>query len=237
MGLGDTGIVKKVLIVRGGWPGHQPIETSNIFLAFLEANGFEIRIAESTSIYTDVEYMSHVDLIIQVITFGDLQESEAEGLIAAVTNGAGFIGWHGGVLASFATSEKYQHMIGAKFVSHPGKIEAERVGDATDWFVNHRYNFTEAGKSHEITKGISDFDLLTEQYWLLHDPYMEILATTTQAVRPGDPWHKAVRSPAIWTRLWGEGRIFVITAGHDVEIVQNENVKKIIEQGILWATR
>ena len=40
---------------------------------------------------------------------------------------------------------------------------------------------------HPITQGISDFELTTEQYWVLHDDYNDVLATTTQAVREWDP--------------------------------------------------
>jgi hypothetical protein len=32
-----------------------------------------------------------------------------------------------------------------------------------------------------------DLDLVTEQYWVL-DNYIDVLATTTQAVREWDPW-------------------------------------------------
>ena len=84
---------------------------------------------------------------------------------------------------------------------------------------------------HPITAGISDFQLVTEQYWVLCDSYIDVLATTTQPVRPWDPWTRPVTSPAIWTRQWGHGRIFVTTAGHRVEILQDANVRTIIERG------
>ncbi|BAS12439.1 hypothetical protein AHiyo8_07420 [Arthrobacter sp. Hiyo8] len=35
----------------------------------------------------------------------------------------------------------------------------------------------------------------------------------------------------------GEGRIFVSTPGHRVDILENPNVKTIIERGLLWASR
>ena len=47
----------------------------------------------------------------------------------------------------------------------------------------------------------------------------------------------SVRSIFTTTYEGVNGGAVHITAGHDVEIVQNENVQKIIEQGILWATR
>lgn len=46
---------------------------------------------------------------------------------------------------------------------------------------------TPAADEHPITTGIGDFDLVTEQYWVLADDYVDVLATTTQAVRAWDP--------------------------------------------------
>jgi uncharacterized protein len=92
-------------------------------------------------------------------------------------------------------------------------------------------------KAHPITAGIDDFDLVTEQYWVLSDAYIDVLATTTQQVRAWDPWHREVTSPAIWTRLWGRGKIFVATPGHSLDILENPNVRTIIERGLLWASR
>ena len=85
--------------------------------------------------------------------------------------------------------------------------------------------------------GLDDFELYTEQYWVLADDYIDVLATTTLAARPEDPWHRPVVSPAIWTRTWGEGRIFVCTPGHRVEVLQDENVRTLVERGLLWASR
>jgi type 1 glutamine amidotransferase len=90
---------------------------------------------------------------------------------------------------------------------------------------------------HPITAGLGDFDLVTEQYWVLTDDYIDVLATTTQAVREWDPWHRPVTSPAIWTRQWGQGRIFVATPGHHVDILENPSVNTIIKRGLLWASR
>ena len=43
--------------------------------------------------------------------------------------------------------------------------------------------------------------------------------------------------PAVWTRLWGRGRIVVTTPGHTPDILEHPSVRTIIERGMLWATR
>ena len=77
---------------------------------------------------------------------------------------------------------------------HPGKHPDERHGDASDNYVPYRVELTDAGREHPITAGVPDFELTTEQYWVLADDYIDVLATTTQAVRSWDPWTRPVTS-------------------------------------------
>jgi type 1 glutamine amidotransferase len=226
---------RRALIVRGGWDGHQPIESTELFIPFLESSGFEVRVEESPAVYADATYMPTVDLIVQSNTMNTIEDAELKGLISAVQAGAGLAGWHGGIADSYRNSSDYLHFIGGQFASHPGKAPEERVGEQSDNYVPHKIKITEAGREHPVTHGIGDFELVTEQYWVLHDDYLDVLATTTQAVRPWDPWTRPVTSPAIWTRQWGKGRIFVSTPGHRVEILENPKVRTIIERGLLWA--
>jgi type 1 glutamine amidotransferase len=84
---------------------------------------------------------------------------------------------------------------------------------------------------------VGDFDVLSEQYWVLSDDYNDVLATTTHPTRPDRPWSRPVTCPAIWTRSWGRGRVFVATPGHDLETLRNPAVRTVIQNGMLWASR
>jgi uncharacterized protein len=228
---------KRALVVRGGWDGHMPVETTNVFIPYLQEHGFEVRIENGTTIYTDAAYLDTVDLIVQVVTMSTIEPDEFAGLQRAVLNGTGMAGWHGGIADSYRNNADYLHMIGGQFAHHAGKDPAERTDDQEDNYIPYTVHITELGKTHPITEGIDDFDLVTEQYWVLSDEYDDVLATTTQAVRPWDAWNRPVTAPAIWTRQWGKGRIFVSAPGHRIEVVENPNVKTIIERGMLWAAR
>ena len=228
--------MKQALVVRGGWDGHQPIETTDIFIPFLEQNGFKVRIENSPAIYADAEFMACVDLIQQTNTMNTIEKEEFAGLQAAIVNGTGFGGWHGGIVDSYRNSSDYLQMLGGQFASHPGKLPEERIDGQSDNFVPFTVNMTDLGKAHPITSDLSDFDLVTEQYWILHDDYNDVLATTTQKVRSGDPWSREITSPVIWTRNWGKGKIFVTTCGHNLEVVLDKNVRTVIERGLLWAS-
>ena len=229
---------RRALIVRGGWDGHQPVETTESVIPFLEANGFELRVEESTAVYADPDYMAGVDLIVQTNTMSTIADDELAGLIAAVRNGTGMGGWHGGIADSYRDSADYLHMIGGQFAHHAAKAPKDQLaGEQADNYLTYTVNIVPARAEHPIVAGISDFVLTTEQYWVLSDDYNDVLATTTVAARPFDPWHRPVTTPAVWTREWGAGRIFVCTAGHRLEILDDPHVRTIVERGLLWAAR
>lgn len=228
---------KRALVVRGGWDGHQPVEATELFLPFLRENGFEVRVEESAAVYADTEYLAGVDLIVQCNTMTTIEQKEFEGLRGAVEAGTGLAGWHGGIADSYRNNSDYLHLIGGQFACHPGKHPDELTSEPSDNYVPYRVNILPEAADHPIVAGLDDFDLVTEQYWVLTDDYIDVLATTTQAVRPWDPWNRPVTSPAIWTRQWGAGRIFVSTPGHRVEVLEDPNVRTVIERGMLWASR
>src|SRR5699024_1086183 len=232
-----TGTSRVALVVRGGWDGHQPVEATDMFIPFLERSGFSVRIEDSPAIYADAEYMATVDLIVQCNTMSTIERAQFEGLRAAIEAGTGMAGWHGGIADSYRNESDYLTLIGGQFGCHPGKHPDERTGEQSDNYVPHTVNMLPEAASHPITTGISDFDLVTEQYWVLADDYIDVLATTTQKVREWDPWHREITSPAIWTRQWGKGRIFVATPGRRVEVLEDPNVRTVIERGMLWAAR
>jgi type 1 glutamine amidotransferase len=228
---------RTALVVRGGWEGHQPIEATDLFIPHLEKHGYQIRIEESPAVYADAEVMAGTDLILQCMTMSSIERDEIDGLRAAVAAGTGLAGWHGGIADSYRDTSDYLQLIGGQFACHPGKHPSERTGEQSDNYVPYTVTMLPAAAGHPITAGIADFDLVTEQYWVLSDAYNDVLATTTQAVRDWDPWHRPVPSPAIWTRQWGAGRIFVTTVGHRVEVLEQPSVRTVIERGLLWAAR
>ncbi|MGV9498232.1 ThuA domain-containing protein [Streptomyces sp. NPDC003642] len=228
---------KRALVVRGGWEGHEPVKATELFLPFLRDNGYAVRVEESTDVYADTAEMARTDLVVQCVTMSQIAPDELAGLSSAVVAGTGFTGWHGGIADSFRASAEYLHLVGGQFATHPGREPCERRGEAADNFLPHTIAVTEAGRTHPVTAGVEDFELHTEQYWVLHDDLVDVLATTTHPVRSWEPWHRPVTSPAVWTRHWGAGRIVVTTPGHSLDVLEHPQVRTIIERGMLWATR
>jgi uncharacterized protein len=226
------------LIVRGGWDGHEPVQTTDSFIPFLTEHDYQVRVEDSTKIYADADYMATVDLVVQVVTMSTIEADELKGLRTAIANGTGMAGWHGGIADSYRNSADYLQLIGGQFAHHQAKARPEELkGGAGDNFVRYTVNIVDDQKDHPIVAGIEDFELETEQYWVLSDAYNDVLATTTIPARDFDAWHRPITCPAIWTRQWGQGKVFVCTPGHQLSVVEDPSVRTIIERGLLWVTR
>ena len=227
---------KLALVVRGGWEGHQPVETTDLFIPFLESSGYSVQVHDSPSVYADEDATAHADLIVQAVSMSTISAEELTGLRRAVEAGTGLAGWHGGITGSFDEPGYFQ-LIGGTFAHHPVRDPATSRGDMDDNYLPHTIVVAPGAAEHPIMAGIHDFELNTEQYWVLSDEYNEVLATTTLATRPWDAWREPVTCPAIWTRRWGDGRVFVCTPGHRVEVLEDANVRAIVGRGMLWASR
>jgi type 1 glutamine amidotransferase len=93
------------------------------------------------------------------------------------------------------------------------------------------------GAASPIVEGIKDFSVRTEQYYLHLDPVVNVLATTEiETVGP----HSAngpVSMPVVYTKLWGEGRVFYFSVGHNDYLFDIPEVSEITRRGLLWAAK
>lgn len=217
---------RKALVVRGGWEGHEPVPATELFIPFLKDSGFEVTVEDTLEVYADADFMRSVDLVVQCWTMGEILPAEVDGLRAAIERGTGFAGWHGGIIDSFRMMSDYLHLMGAQFAAHPND------------FVHHTVQIVPEHAEHEIVRGLdSQFSLNTEQYWVLSDELNEVLATTTIPAGEATPWDRDIKSPVVWTRRWGSGKIFVSTIGHQVSDFDVPQVLEITQRGLLWAAR
>jgi len=227
---------KECLIVRGGWPGHDPARATEVFIPFLERAGYRIDIEDTPEVYADAPTMARYDLVVQCLTMGSATVDEVAGLRQAVASGVGLAGWHGGLIDSFRASPDYLQLIGAQFAAHPHAPE-DRGRTDVEAYRDYTVTLTPSGVDHPVTAGAADFRIVTEQYWVLTDGLNDILATSQLVPGDGDEWHGAVTMPVTWARHWGEGRIFGTALGHTVDVLERAEVRGVIEQGMLWASR
>jgi type 1 glutamine amidotransferase len=217
---------KNALIVYGGWEGHTPKESAEVFAPALERQGFSITRADTLETYGDADLLNKMDVIVPIWTAGQLEKEQWQNLSNAVhQHGVGVAGFHAGVLDAFRSLPPFQFMIGGQWVAHPGNQEPQYTVEITD-------------RSHPITQGLDDFVLRnTEQYYLHVDPGVHQLAQTTFTGDHGDTsqYPPGTVMPYAWTRAWGKGRIFVAAWGHTHHDFEVPEAKQLVERGMLWA--
>ena len=214
--------MRKALVVWGGWLGHEPKQCADIFVPILEQEGFEVEVADTLDVYLDTEKMQALSLVVPIWTMGTITREQEKGLLDAIKSGVGIAGWHGGMGDAFRQNTEYQFIVGGQWVSHPDGI--------TDYIVNI--------VDHEdpITRGISDFAMHSEQYYMHVDPGNRVLATTTFD-SPAAPWIKGTVMPVVWKRMWGKGRVFYSSLGHVAADFDVPEAREIQRRGMLWAAR
>jgi uncharacterized protein len=216
--------MKKALMVWGGWDGHEPQQSVEVFAPFLREQGYDVEISDNMDVYTDEAKMNALSLIVPVWTMGEISGEQWAGLNKAVKSGVGLAGWHGGMCDSFRGNTEYQFMTGGQWVAHPGNI------------IDYTVNITD--REHEITRGINDFAMNSEQYYMHVDPGVRVLATTTfSGEHEGIGWIKDVVMPTVWTKMWGEGRVFYCALGHVAKDLQVPEVREIVQRGMMWASK
>lgn len=214
--------MKRALIFRGGWEGHEPVQTSDMVAGELRKRGMEVNIFDQQECLLDPELETKYDVIIPVWTMGTLIPEASAALRKAVLNGVGLGGWHGGMCDAFREDTEYQFMTGGQWVAHPGNV------------IDYRVEIT--GRD-PIVDGIGDFDMHSEQYYMQVDPGNEVLAVTrfNGAVCP---WIDGTVMPVVWKRRYGKGKVFYSSLGHVAEdFCRTPQSLEIAVRGILWAAR
>lgn len=206
--------MKKALIVSGGWEGHHPHEVADILAGQLRQHDFDVTCADTLDAYKSLP-LPEFDLIVPNWTMGEIERDQLQPLLDAVRGGVGLAGLHGGMNDAFRSEPDYQFMTGGQWVAHPGND-----GVAYMVYID--------GAPSPITEGLTDFQVVSEQYYLHVDPAITTLATT----RFGE-----VVMPVAYTKMWGEGRVFYCSLGHKPDIVQMPQTLMLMTRGMLWAAK
>jgi type 1 glutamine amidotransferase len=211
---------KKVLFVWGGWMGHEPDKCRDIFVPWMESEGAKVTVLDTLEAYITLDLKKDIDLIVQAWTMGTIAGNQEKALLEAVKSGVGLAGWHGGLGDSFRNNTEYQFMVGGQWVAHPGGV------------IDYRVNITD--HKDPVTKGLSDFDMHSEQYYVHVDPNVKVLATTTFTDKNAS-WIGGNIVPVVWKKVYGKGRVFYSSLGHVAADFKVPEALEIQKRGIRWA--
>lgn len=207
------------MLVYGGWQGHRPWEFADYAIEYL-LKGHEVVRSECLDVLTP-QALAGVDVLIPIWTHGELTGSQETAIVDAVEQGMGLFAWHG-TASAFTSSRAFKFLLGGHFVDHPG-------GDT----VRYRVRFL---NDDPLSAGLPDLDVVSEQYYLLIDPAVTVVADT-EIVGQGKSWLTGVNMPVAWRREWGKGRVFYCALGHHREDLLAPTVTKLLRRAVTWTIR
>lgn len=214
---------KKALVFYGGWDGHEPAAVSKRIERILSSFGMQVNRTASQEPLGDLDYLCSLDLIVPVWTMGSIEHEHVVNVSRAVGSGTGMAGCHGGMCDAFRDSVLWQSITGGNWVSHPG-------GDGVTYTVRV------TDPSHPVTRGIEQFEITSEQYYLHVDPAVHTLAVTSF---PTVHWYHSTNGtvdvPQMWVKSWGFGRVFYSALGHHDDVFLIPEAEETLKRGLAWA--
>ena len=214
---------KKILFTYGGWEGHEPEKFVKYLVPWLKQEGAQVLLHSNLDPYTDKVLMDTIDLVLQIFTMSKISEEQERGLLEAIQrNGTGMAGWHGGMCDAFRANPNYQYMTGGQWVAHPGGVID--------------YDVKIVDFEDEVTRGLENFPMHSEQYYMHIDPNVKVLATT-RFNGEINSWINGCVIPVAWKKMFGKGRVFYTSLGHNLDHVTAQPAAiEMLQRGIKWAS-
>jgi uncharacterized protein len=210
---------KRVLLLYGGWEGHKPERFANFAENELLGDFNVVRSQDLGMLHPDV--LAGFDLLVPIWTFGDITDTQETALLNTVANGMGIVAWHGNA-SSFLNSRPHKFMLGGQFVGHLG-------GNNVTYTIKFLGN-------DPLVDGLEDITITSEQYYLLIDPAVKVLAVTHIDGGSMD-WVSGVQMPVAWKRQWGKGRVFYSALGHTLDVLAQPSITTLLSRALRWACR
>lgn len=172
---------------------------------------FKVTRAHDDLSVLDGDRLSPYDVVVLYYTRGELTGAQRDGLTSFVAAGKGFVGVHS-ASASFRECPEFHAMLGGIFTTHPKP---------------RMYQVSVVDPEHPITEGIVEFFVDDEQYIMDYDPRVTVLASAL---------FKGKAEPVIWTKNWGQGRVYYLALGHTPECCRHEQFAPLLVHGTAWAS-
>jgi len=157
-----------------------------------------------------------------------ISEQEKADFIDCLKEGKGLVVWHHAYCA-YQDWPEYKNIAGGRYYERAWTDEdgVEHQQSRYKHDVDLRVNI--ADTEHQITKGITDFDIIDEAYRnCVVNQGVHILLTVDDPI--------SVPSVA-WTHNYENSKVVTLLLGHDNQAWSNPNFVKVLTQSILWVTK
>jgi len=166
------------------------------------------------------------DCIVMYDMVGAITPEEQKAFVELLQAGIGVVSLHHN-LGAHRDWDEFRKIIGGKFILSDQVIDGKQYKQ-TPWSHGEDLKVTVVDKDHPITQGVGDFAIHDETYGPFYTaPGIHVLLKTD---------HPKNNPELAWTTSYGKSRVFYLMLGHDSAAYGNPNYRKLVNQGIRWAT-
>ncbi len=182
----------------------------------LRTQGWNFDIVEDGSL-VNAALLSRYQVVLNTKSEGPTAEGQPGWLTAEVAaalqgyveGGGGLLVVHSGA-AGMNDREELRDLFGGLFAWHPAQLEVA----------------FEPKAGHPLTEGVQPFAATDEHYFMnMAEGPMDVFMTSRSR-------HGAV--PAGWCRTQGQGRVAMLTPGHNVPVWLNVNFQRLLTNTLRW---
>jgi len=208
---------------------HQSVEPSEPILKEMgeKSGAFQVTVTQDVGAFTKENLKNYA--AVMFYTTGELPftDEEKSALVDFLKSGQGFVGVHSATDTLYEWGV-YNQIIGGYFNNHPWhQVVTVDVVDPNSKLVSS------LGKSFQITDEIyqiADFQADTSHVLLTLDP------TSVDLSKPGV--HRRYYGwPIAWTRMFGKGRVYYNSLGHEEAVWNDPRYQDMLLKGIKWVMR
>jgi type 1 glutamine amidotransferase len=166
------------------------------------------------------------DCIVMYDMVRGITPEQQKAFVALLKTGIGVVSLHHN-LGAHRDWDEFRKIIGGKFMLVEGEVDGKPF-KKTPWSHDEDLKITVVDKGHPITQGIDDFEIHDETYGDYYTaPGIKVLLKTD---------HPKNNPELAWTTSYGKSRVFFLMLGHDGKAYANPSLRKLIAQGICWAS-
>jgi hypothetical protein len=208
---------------------HESVELSKQIVKEIgeKSGAFDVTVTEDVGAFTK-ENLENYDAVM-FYTTGELPmtEEEKSAFVDFIRSGHGFVGVHSAT-DTFYTWATYGDIIGGWFNNHPWhQLVTIDLVDPKGKLVSF------LGDSFQISDEIyqiSDFKAETSRVLLRLDP--NSVDTRKEGARV-----RYYGWPVAWTRMFGKGRVYYNSLGHEEAVWKDPRYQEMLLNGIRWVMR
>jgi len=167
--------------------------------------------------------IDNYDIVVFYWTKDKLTSEQKNGLLEWCAEKGKFVGVHCAATA-FQESPEYEAMLGGRFKKHPPYRKYCVFVDQRHPAMQQHFESFQAPPEW-CNWGQRECWVQDEQFLIHYDRRVNIAAS---AAFNGEIW------PVAWSKPWGNGRVFYLALGHDVQACSSEFFRQMLFAGVHW---